>query len=259
MADPGAAFVVETAGAKWAVEPVTTGARAISNGLTIPGFVANADRLHTHFSRCRSRRAITERGARHATGVGDLMAVLRDHGTGGPVPRYSLLTGALAAPCMHAGGTVAASQTAASWVSALRPDDVAHWVTATAAPCTGIFKPVRIAEPLDLGPPPSEVFDERTLWWRHELLHRRVLADPARLAPRFVAERDAVEKRWVAAPPEPAEAFAEADRLLARWTELVRDASVRETRPLWARRYWQTRNRRAGIPFATHGTPAAAS
>jgi secernin len=253
VADSREAFVLETAGGKWAVERVTAGARAISNGLTIPGFVANADRLHTHFSRCRVRRDITEPGARGSDGAGDLMAVLRDHGTGGPVPHYSPITGALAAPCMHAGGTIAASQTAASWVAELRPGGVAHWVTATAAPCTGIFKPVRVAEPLDLGPAPSDRFDARCLWWRHELLHRRVMADPARLAPRFVPERDEVEASWLADPPEPVEAFAEADRLLARWTDAVRDAEPRDTRPLWARRYWQVRNRRAGLPLAARG------
>ncbi len=259
VAGTGEAFVVETAGDKWAVEPVTAGARSISNGLTIPGFAANADRLHTHFSRCRTRRAITEHGARQSTGVGDLMSVLRDHGTGGPVPRYSPLTGALAAPCMHAGGTVAASQTAASWVSALHPTNQEHWVTATAAPCTGIFKPVRVGEGLDLGPAPSDRFDERSLWWRHELLHRRVMTDPERLAPRFTAERDAVEAAWRSDPPEPADAFAAADRLLDTWTEAVRDGVGRDTRPLWARRYWHARNRHAGIPLARTGTAAAAS
>jgi secernin len=255
VADPSEAFVVETAGPEWAVERVENGARSISNGLTIPGFMANADRLHSHFARCRSRRAITESGAMHASGAGDLMRVLRDHGTGGPVPRYSVLTGALAAPCMHAGGTVAASQTAASWVSALRPGAQRHWATATAAPCTGIFKPVRVDEPLDLGPAPTAVFDEHSLWWRHELVHRRVLVDPAELAPRFTGERDAVEARWLADPPEPVDAFAEADRLLDRWTDAVRDER-RDTRPPWARRYWNLRNRRAGIPLGSSVAPA---
>jgi dipeptidase len=258
VADPREAYVVETAGSRSAVEQVDAGARSISNGLTIPGFVANADRLHTHFSRCRIRRAITEAGARGSRDVGDLMAVLRDHGTRGPVPRYSPLTGALAAPCAHGGGTVAAAQTVASWVAALRPGDVAHWVTATAAPCTGIFKPVRVGEPLELGPVPSDRFDEGCLWWRHELLHRRVMADPARLAPRFVPERDEIEARWRAAPPEPADAFAEAERLLARWTGAVHDAGARETRPPWARRYWRARNRRAGIPLAAHDAATTA-
>lgn len=70
--------------------------------------------------------------------------------------------------------------------------------------------------------------------------------------------RDDVEARWLAAPPSPVDAFAEADRLLADWTELVSDGSARDTRPLWARRYWQTRNRRAGMPLAAHHPTVAA-
>lgn len=249
VADPREAFVVETAGAKWATERVSSGARSISNGLTIPGFAErHTDRVHTHFSRCRTRRALTEAGAGRATGVGDLMAVLRDHGTGGWSPHYSMLTGAMGGPCMHPSGLAAASQTTASWVAELAPSGSSHWVTATAAPCTGLFKPVSVTEPLDLGPEPTDRFDERCLWWRHELLHRRALADPDRLVPRFAAERTEVEARWQAAPPEPVVAFAEADRLLASWTELVHEDEPRDRRPPWVRRYWAERDRRAGLP-----------
>jgi hypothetical protein len=86
------------------------------------------------------------------------------------------------------------------------------------------------------------------VWWRHELFHRRCLADPERLLPRFTAERDEIERRWLADPPEPADAFAEADDLLARWTEDVWAVEVRDTRPAWVRRYWDVRNRRAELP-----------
>ncbi|MBK5287294.1 MAG: C69 family dipeptidase [Acidimicrobiia bacterium] len=252
VADRGEAYVLETAGAKWAVEQVTEGARSISNGLTIPGFADRyAEPIHTHFSRCRTRRAITESGAGRATGPGDLMAVLRDHGTGGLAPHYDVTTGALG-PCMHAGGTIAASQTAASWVADLGSDGDRHWATATAAPCTGIFKPVRVTEPLDLGPTPADTFDPECLWWRHELLHRRALTDPERLTAAFAPERDDLEAKWLVDPPEPAAAFAEADRLVAAWTETVARELGRDRRPFWARRYWQVRNRRAGVPVAAH-------
>jgi dipeptidase len=249
VADRTEAYVLETAGRSWAVEPVRHGARSISNGLTIAGFAEqHAERFRTTFSRCGARRAITTRGAERATGLAGLMAVLRDHGTGGPSPSYSVLTGAMAAPCMHAGGTVAASQTTASWVAHLASDGTdQHWVTATAAPCTSLFKPVRVAEPLDLGPEPTDRYDPRTLWWRHEVLHRRVMADPVHLVPRYRAERDAIEVRWLESPPEPAAAFAEADALLERWIAQVGKPGA-DTRPPWARRYWRVRNKRAGMP-----------
>ena len=251
VADPRGAFVLETAGRLWAVERVVAGARSISNGLTIEGFSNHGDRLHTHFSRCRARQAITQAGAGRASSVTDLMVLLRRHGTDGPIPDYSLLTGAMAAPCMHAGGVAAASQSTASWVTELRPGGAFHhWVTATSAPCTGLFKPVHVTAPLDLGPEPTDRYDHRSGWWRHELLHRRVMADPARLLPRYEAERGEVEARWVAAPPEPSAAFAKADELTARWTREVWDDTVRDTRPLWARRYWRICDRRAGLPAA---------
>jgi dipeptidase len=256
VADARGAFVLETAAREWAVEPVTAGARSISNGLTIAGFAeGRVEPTRTHFSRCRVRRALTQAGAARATTAADLAAVLRDHGTGGPVPHYSPVTGGMGAPCMHAGGLVAASQTTASWVAELTTEAARHWVTATAAPCTGLFKPVRVAEPLDLGPEPTDRFDARCLWWRHEVLHRRVLMDPARLLPRFAAERDEVEARWFAAPPEPADAFAEADRLLARWTDAAWADEIADTRPAWVRRYWRVRAERAGLPSSP--VPAA--
>jgi dipeptidase len=249
VADPRQAFVLETAGPLWAVERVPAGARSISNGLTIAGFDEHADRVHTHFSRCRARQAITQAGAGRATSVADLMAVLRDHGDDGPGPAYSFLTGAMGAPCMHAGGVAAASQSAASWVAELRADaPPQHWVTATAAPCTGLFKPVRVGEPIDLGPAPTDRFDERSVWWRHERLHRCVMTDPPRLLRRYAAERAAVEARWIAAPPEPAAAFAEADELTRRWTADVWAYAGPDQRPPWVRRYWRTRDRRAGLP-----------
>lgn len=58
-------------------------------------------------------------------------------------------------------------QTTASWVAELRPGSAAHWVTATAAPCTSLYKPVQVTSPLDLGPEPSERYDPAALWWSY--------------------------------------------------------------------------------------------
>jgi secernin len=250
VADAAGAYVLETAGKLWAVEKVESGARSISNGLTIEPFATeHSDRLKTAVSACRIRQALTQRRAAGATGVRDLMEALADHGPGTGGPRYSLVNGAMAAPCMHAGGLAANSQTTASWVAELRPGSAAHWVTATAAPCTSLYKPVQVTRPLHLAPEPSERYDPAALWWRHEVLHRMVMRDPAATSALFRPERDAVQGRWLAAPPDPAAAFAEADELLARWTAAVAARpGGRDTRPAWARRYWQKRNTRAGLP-----------
>ncbi|MGH2899639.1 MAG: carcinine hydrolase/isopenicillin-N N-acyltransferase family protein, partial [Solirubrobacteraceae bacterium] len=172
VADPRGAIVLETAGQHSATERVN-GARSISNVLTIPGFArAHSDRVRTKVAAGRDRLARTSALCAVAKSAADMRKILRDHGPGRPWPVYARTNGAMRAPCMHAGGLVAASQTTASWVAELRPDGTKHQVTATAAPCLSIFKPVRVDEPLDLGPAPRDHFDPDTLWWRHERLHR---------------------------------------------------------------------------------------
>jgi dipeptidase len=251
MADPTGAFVLETAGALWAVEEVTSGVRSISNGLTIAGFARHAARLPTWSAQARKRQAITQ--SCPADAPTDLMEVLRAHGGAGPMPRFAPVMGAKGAPCMHAGaGVKALSQTTGSWVAELRRGgDHRHWVTATSAPCTGIFKPVRVDLPLDLGPAPTDRFDPSTLWWRHEVLHRTVLLDPGRLTAVYADERDALEASWLADPGEPGKAFADADAATVRWTAAVRAAVGADRRPLRARRYWALRDARAGVPVPT--------
>jgi secernin len=243
-ADPTEAYVLETAGRLWEVERVTSGARSISNGLTIPGFAAHSDALRTRVSACRIRRPLTQARAGRASGPGDLMAILRDHG--GALPTYRLLNGAMAAPCMHAGGLAAGSQSTASWVADLTPSGSLHWVTGTSAPCTGLFKPVTVGHPLDLGPAPSDRYHPATVWWRHERFQRRVMRDPEAGYPIFSPERDQMEARWLASPPEPETAFRQADEALARWEAAL--PRLTDHRPWFVRRYWRVRNRRAGLP-----------
>jgi secernin len=235
--------VLETAGRQWQVERVSAGVRSISNGLTIPAFARrHSDRVRTAVSRCRVRERLTARGATGAGSAQTLISVLRSHGDH-EWPRYSPVSGAMTAPCMHAGGVITSSQTTASWVSELRADGAQHWASATAAPCVSLFKPVTVEEPVDLGPSPTDQFDPRALWWRHERLHRATIRDPRRAA--FIGERDAVQSRWLAQRPSSAAAFAEADELLERWTAEIGLAP--DARPRWVRRYWRQRDRRAGL------------
>ena len=244
VADPSEAYVLETAGRLRQAERVTAGARSISNGLTIPGFAEeHSDFLKTRVSACRVRQPLTQARAGQAAGPGDLMAILRDHG--GAAPRYRLLNGAMAAPCMHGGGLATGSQTTASWVAELTFAGARHWVTGTAAPCTGLFKPVSVTDPLDLGRSPTDRFHPDSLWWRHERFHRRAMRDPQANFPSFVPERDEIEARWLASPPDPADAFRRADEALARW--VIGLPEIRDGRPRFVRRYWAVRDRRAGL------------
>ena len=250
VADPDGAFVLETAGSRWATEVVTGPGRSISNGLTIPAFAkAHARAGRTWLSSASTRRARTEPLAHAATGPADLMEALRSHGTT-TAPRWSPVHGGLGAPCVHAGGLVASSQTTASWVSDLRPGTrhgIRHWATATSAPCTSLFKPVAVGEPLDLTPVPTNRFDARSMWWRHELLHRSTMAAHSTLMPRYRYARDRTESRWIAEPPPSASAFREAEWLERRWLGDVAAAHLPDNRPLWVRRAWKAIDRAAGL------------
>ncbi len=252
VADPTGAIVLESAGRRWAVERVERGVRGISNLLTIPGFAeAHSDRVRTAVAHGALRRACTERATERARrgpeAVLDLFGALRSHGDT-PAPRHSPLTGAMRGPCMHAGGVLAASQTTASWVSDLRPapdGGPLHWATGTAAPCTSVFLPVRVADPVHLGPTPTDVADGAALWWRHEDLHRSTLGDPLGLVGRFGHERDRLESAWVASRPPTADAFAVADELRERWLTDVRCGRGADRRPAWLRAAWSHWDRSA--------------
>jgi dipeptidase len=247
IADAETAIVLETAGRSWATETVTGRARSISNGLTIDGFAqAHRDRLRGAVAACDARRAVTTAGAAAASGVGDLAEVLRSHGDRA-TPHYAVHHGAMAAPCMHAGGLLTSSQTTASWISDRRDGSPRHWATGTAAPCTSIFKPVDVDRPVELGPRPTNVDDTRSLWWRHERLHRTTMRDPGALLARFAAERDRTEAAWFAERPDSATAFALADELETRWTADVAAARRTDVRPALVRRMWRRWDRVAGL------------
>jgi dipeptidase len=245
VADREGAIVLETADRSWATEEVRGPGRAISNGLTIPDFAkAHADPVRSRVAACRVRRSRTEPAAAAARGPADLFAVLRDHGPGG-APTWSRAHGGLTAPCVHAGGMLASSQSTASWVADLR-GGVQHWATATSGPCTSLFKPVAIDEPVDLGPAPTNRAERESTWWRHEALHRLTLRDhPASLA-RYVAARDRTEATWLADPPTSAHAFAVARSLEQGWEDDLWQADLPDRRPSWVQRQWRRFDEEAG-------------
>lgn len=236
IADPGEAYVLETAGRYWEKERIE-GVRSISNGLTIPGFVEqHSDRVRSRVANCRVRQQRTSSLGSEANEVHDIMRLLRDHGNLGL--RYSWLNGSLTGPCAHAGGLIAATQTTASWISELIPGKTHHWATATSTPCLSIFKPISIDVPIDLGPWPSERFDARNYWWRHEQrIRSRHAANEG-----FISQRDALERMWVECTPGSKEAFADAEK----WLD-THHPSLKDERPWLVRQYWARRNRWASF------------
>lgn len=274
VADARDAFVLETVGREWAVERVAA-KRSISNaytigrdaerlspgaerlaleyGLTQPGETfdfadsfANRKRsalASGHQRWCRTTALLTGHG--RALEARDMMRFLRDHGAQAARRADWRPDGIL-------GGTVSAhasygpvrrfGQTTASWVAEIGEGRAVHWLTATAAPDTGIFKPVffgagfeGVALP-DFGPAPTDIYDGRTRWWGHERLHRAVLGNyPERLGA-YRQERDRLEASFVerveallrrGGSAEEASALSralwrEADAAEARWYERVR-------------------------------------
>lgn len=250
VADPREAYVLETAGRRWDTERIEQGARTISNGLTIPSFRDKySDFINTRFSDSHTRQCRTTDLMGDVTSVADVIQVLQDHGDNRDDPEYRWINGAMSAPCMHAGGRLAASQTTASWAAELSPGASEHWATATAAPCLSLFKPVAVNDPV-VYKHARDIADD-SLWWRHERLHRRTMQNPAQLKPIFIEERDAAQARWFESPPPAVEAFAEATQLLEKWTQAVLNDDAPDLRPGYVRRYWTKRNTRAELSLAT--------
>lgn len=227
IADPGEAWLLETAGRFWAVEQVRE-MRTISNGLTIgqdweragPDTAGHAvargwagsevevdlarcysDRFYTALDGCRPRQQRSSAllaAQRGQITVETMMAALRDHGAAAAAdpgwhPGRGLLMDTL---CVHAGvGPTRPAQSAAAMVVHLVPDLVTCWLTGTSGTCTGVFKPVYLggAGLPDLGPRPGARADAASLWWRHERLHRAALHDYAHRLLLYRAERDALE------------------------------------------------------------------
>jgi dipeptidase len=264
IADPNEAYVLETVGRWWVVERVS-GVRTLSNALSIgaaPHAISPTLREHAEarewldddgrfdfaarlidperdaatFGRGRCARAAALLAPRVGhLDVADLIAVLRDHGAEAEGdPEWSPRKTVNRSICMHAATGARRSQSVASLVSDLTAPRPLHWVTGTSAPCLSLFKPVVLGFDLpDQGPSPTDHFDEASLWWRHERLHRRALKDfPTALAA-IAQQRDQTEAGFrsrIAAASEKgdvelAEAvrvcWREAEAIEADWSETV--------------------------------------
>ena len=198
IADPAEAFVLETVGRDWSLEKVVR-TRSISNALSIPGFAERLidhgrDRVSRGTERCARATALLRRRD-GALAVGDLIALLRDHGPAAEAdPAWTPADLVGRTICMHAGPGDRRSQTVGSLVAELRAERATCWVTGTSAPCLSLFKPVLLETGLpDHGPAATDRADPASLWWRHEQLHRRVIEAYAPRLAAIAPERDRLE------------------------------------------------------------------
>lgn len=290
IADPRSAWVLETAGRHWAAEQVKD-IRSISNGITIGnrwdlassdlvkyavdrGWCKGrddfdfarcySDFLFTRFSRCAQRQCrTTDTLAAHKgkITVETVMRALRDHGPeAGPdwTPSRGVADFSV---CAHAGwGPIRTTGTTGSIVSHLTPAAQTHYVTATAVPCTSVFKPVWVDADLpDTGPLPSGDYHQATLFWRHEALHRATLRDYATRIAQYQTERDELEHQFVEGAlaclgqdakeraAYSASCFAQADAAEARWTERLRAMGAKPYPGLLYSSAWRGFDRAAKI------------
>jgi len=280
IADPRRAWLLETAGELWAARRVE-GICTISNALTLdddfdrlhPRALAVArdrgwcrrgedfsfrrafgDPLYAWLAGAAERRSFT---ARRLTAAGEELdaaafaALLRHHG--GRSPARGLR---MAVPCAHASfwPTRRAGQTTASLIARLE-EPPSLWLTGTSSPCLSVFKPLPVAASVagDLPPAPAHP-DRDSLWWRHERLHRLVLADYARRRAAFESERAELEARALATDPHDAGAcrarWREHHAAIPRWQQLAAAAGRPHLTPF--ARYWHHRLRAAGEPEEDH-------
>jgi len=266
ICDPKEAWVLETAGRKWAAKQIN-GVYAISNGLTIerdwdrastdlveesrkPNFNFSrdySDFIYTQFSDCRHRRRrAMELLSKEPVNALRMIQILRDHNDR---PIEKGITGA--SICNHAGfGPIRGSQTTGSLVSYLKPEGQTHFVTAAAAPCTGIFKPVWIDGKLpDMGSP-SVKQDESSYFWRHEKLHRAFLEH----GNSYAQERDRLEEEFVSKALKLTDAetrrdycektFNLSELIEKTWLDRTRNEPKKRT-PFLYRKAWQKFNQKS--------------
>jgi secernin len=231
LADPAEAWVLETAGPHWVAQRVRE-LRTISNALSIGQdfdlvsegaypfargrgwcrsaadfdfarcFGAPAYRLLAGGavrSACTLRALEARRGRRGRLGQQDFFDALRDHASATPDRGWRMTM-----PCAHASWqpTRRSGQTTASMVCRLHAGGPLAWLTGTSSPCISVFKPVALGGPLLApGPAAGEGHDPESLFWRHERLHRLVLAGYDQRRAAFEAERLALEARFAAIEP----------------------------------------------------------
>ena len=215
MSDTNEAYILETAGRDWAVKRIDD-LGSISNMLIIGNDWDQYSEESTNgkinwadtYARPEvpptlgspDRQATTYNSLAQAEGkisVKTAFDIMRHHGEG----YHPATADAHHNICVHAG-----PQENRWWqadgvmVTDVGDHGVMAWVTGTSGTCVSIFKPVFLGMNLpDIGPLPTQNFNPKTLWWKHELLHRRAMADFDNLVPEIRKDFDNLEAKFLAA------------------------------------------------------------
>ncbi|MCW5625442.1 MAG: C69 family dipeptidase [Burkholderiales bacterium] len=162
--------------------------------------------------------------------------------------------------CMHAAPyDYRLWQATGSMISQSKNGRSIGWVTGTSGPDVSIFKPVFCDTliPHD-GPAPLETDTPGALWWWHERLHRRAMADYQAVKPDIRAEFDALEEQFfvegdtvLSGTIAERQAFADecwrrATDATARWIDRLESRPVAIRDPAYAA-MWQRFNDAAAL------------
>jgi len=283
IADKSEAWVLETAGKYWATKKITD-FYAISNGLTItddfdeihPKAIdfatkkawvkdtfsfssAFSDYLYTNLSGCKSRQNKAKMLLKTNYFKMDVplaMAHLRTHDEGDFSPSKALIGKSI---CAHVANSVTrnASQTTGSMIVHLTLEKPTVWVTATAAPCLSVFKPLWFTGMVlpDLGPKPEALFNKESFWWKNECVHRQILKDFKNRAAIIIPEREQLEARLLKNVYhekkktffETKIAFEEHWKLLDLWLTAIEKLPIKKSPNLFYKAYWKHLNNKVGI------------
>ncbi len=225
---------------------------------------AYSDLIFTRFSQGRERRQNSMNCMRNGKGQIDLLfmkELLRSHTLN---PQKSFPDRSLTAwnVCMHAGpGPIRNSQTTGSLIAQFSGENPTLWTTGTSSPCLSVFKPVWMDGGLpDIGPEPGQLFDEKSLWWKHELLHRRVLQDFANRQPILKEQIENMEEKIDSMIPAGLksnmktmrqisdEAFQMEKEAFDAWNSMINSVESGHKNAVYYRNYWQKNNEKVNIP-----------
>lgn len=290
IADRENAWVLETADKHWAALKVKD-FYSISNGITIEKnwdiasddlikFAVDkkwcrsendfnfkkcySDFLYTNFSQSRKRRCDTFEYLNNNKGGIDtytLLRLLRMHDPKDNEwrPDRSLTEWTV---CVHKGfGPIRASQTTGSMVSRLSHDGDLHFLTGTSAPCISFFKPVwlDLKLPVSSEPNPGNRFDENSIWWRHERIHRKILENFVTNHANYQMERSETEEKIINKSLEAIgkssqlrqsiedEGFSISEKLDGKFLDQIKSSTGQINQGLLHRLEWRGHNQKAGF------------
>lgn len=288
ISDRKEAWVLETADSYWAAKKIKDW-YAISNGLTIgehfdrshPKLIENAkkkgwvrkgetfsfrkaysDWFFTTFTRCAVRRKQTEKQlqSRPTYDLKTAFNTLRNHNND---KNYS--PGGhpfMSAVCSHAGLPLSrhASQSTASMVTISKDGDITAWATGTSAPCLSMFKPFRFSTPETL-PDHKEgsagIYNDESIWWKHELFHRKALISYRTEGSKIRAMFDDVENDIITRLEKgdnsefvtiAVDAYKKETRIKNNYFALMESSPLKVSENLIFRKYWNSQNKKAGLP-----------